>query len=172
MRTLQRKAARWVRVAGSDDTGDAVAFLMTPASALQYDMALERAMTAARQLHESGEIRAAYGLDALPPEAMGEEDSAASLGVSTTVLATEVALIVATEMRGYLGEDGETPAAWTRRNVALAMQDWQGGRSIAQRFLDVALAPVYEARTEGKLSAAGPNTTGAAAAGCATDAAS
>lgn len=170
MRTLQRKAARWVRVAGAAETGDLVEFHMTGASALQYDMALERAMAAGRQLRESDEIRAAYGLEELPLETMAEEDGV-MLGVSTTLLATEVALIVATEMRGYLGEDGETPAAWNRRNVALAMQDWQGGRSIAQRFLDVALAPIYEIRTEGKPFAAAPSTTGAAADGFATDAA-
>lgn len=158
-----------MRVAGSPEGGDEVAFLMTACSALQYDMALERAMTAGRQLRDSDEIRAAYGLDALPPEIMVEEDGV-TLGVSTTLLATEVALIVASEMRGYLGEDGETPAAWNKRNVALAMQDWQGGRSIAQRFLDVALAPIYEIRTEGKPSAAAPSITGAAAESSARDA--
>lgn len=171
MRTLNRKAPAWVRVAGSEAGGDLVEFLMTPASALQYDMALERAMAAARQLRDSEEVRAAYGLAELPVEVMIEE-AETTLGISTTLLAVELALTVATGWRGYLGEDGETPAAFTRRNIALAMQDWHGGVSLARRFTDIVLAPIFEVAREGKPSAAAPPISGAAASSSATDAAS
>jgi len=148
-RTLQRKPADWVTIAGAEETGDLVQFLMTPASALQHEIALDRASAAARELQESEEVRKAYGLDALQVADIGD-DGEALLGLSATLLATELALIVATELRGYLGEDGESPARFDRRTIALVMQDWHTGQSMAQRFLLRALVPIYRSIEEGK----------------------
>lgn len=150
-RTLKRKPAAWTRVAGSKETGDLVEFRMTPASALQYDMAIERATAAARQLQSSEAIRQAYGLDELVVTDVAEDnEDGPVLGLSTTLLATELALIIATDFRGYLGEDGRAAAVFSRRTVALAMQDWHNGQSVARHFLDLALAPVYRSKAEGK----------------------
>lgn len=148
-RTLKRTPPAWIRVAGTEDAGDLVEFYMTPASSLQFDMALERATRASRQLADSGEIRGQYGLDELGSADMAE-DVDTSLGVSTTIMATELALIVATDFRGYLNEAGDGPAEFNRRSVALAMQDWHGAQSLAQHFMGLALAPIYRVKSEGK----------------------
>lgn len=168
-RTLKRKPRAWVRVAGSEAGGDAVRFLLTPATALEYELALENARKAGRSLSASQEVRQRYGMDELPVEALAGEDEDVILGISTVVLATELAMIIAAGMDGYFEDNGE-PVEFTRRNVALVMQDWSGPKSLAQHFLDVALAPVFEALTEGKPSAAVPDGSGAAAGNTAQDA--
>ena len=147
-RSLTRKTHAWVTIAGSEQTGDKVELYMTPASSLQYELALERAGKAARQLAEAEDMRQAYGLEALPPEAVVEEGEA-SLGIATTLQATELALIIATDWRGYTDDDGEA-AAFNRRNLALALSDWHGIQSLAQHFMQIALAPIFKERAEGK----------------------
>ena len=147
-RSLKRKARQWVPVAGSEEGGNLVAFRMRPATYLEHEMAVERASTAARQLQEAEEVRIAYGLEEFEISEVVDEGEVL-LGFSKSLLATELALIVADDFKGYLGEDGE-PAAFSRRNVALAMQDWQGGVSIAHLFLNLALAPVYLEAVEEK----------------------
>ena len=170
VRTLKRKARGWITVAGNEAGGTAVRFLMMPATALEYEVALENARRAGRALSASEEVRQRYGLDELPVDALAGEDEGVILGISTTILATELAMVIAAGTEGYYEEDG-TPVEFTRRNIALIMQDWSGSKSIAQHFLDVALAPVFEALTEGKPSAAVLPGSGAAAGHTAQDAA-
>jgi hypothetical protein len=147
-RSLKRKTRDWVTLVGDPAQGDAVEFHMRPASAMEWELALERAGKAARGLHDADDVRQSYGLDELPPEAL-VEDTDASIGVATTLQATELAMLVATDWRGFVAENGE-PEPFTRRNVALAMSDWHRGKSLAQYFLQLALAPIFEASTEGK----------------------
>lgn len=161
MRSLKRRPRAWVTLAGREEDGTAIRFHMRPAMSIEFDQATARSQSAMRKLAEAEEVRAEYGLDELPPEFV-EEGEMALIGVSTTLLATELAMIIADDFSGYADENGE-PEPFNRRNVALAMSDWADGRSVAQRFLDRALVSVYEARLEGKPFAAAPNGTGAAA---------
>ncbi len=156
-RSLKRRPAEWTEIAGRKETGDLVEFLMVPATALQHDFAVERAMAVARQLQESEELRREYGLEEFPLSEIVEEADVA-LGMSTTLIAVELAMIVVRDWRGYVelppAEEGEepepVPVPFNRRNVALALQDWDGPQKVASKFLDKALAPVYLATSEGK----------------------
>lgn len=169
-RTLERKARSWVTVAGSVALGDAVEFMMRPATATEYELAVELASAAARQIAVGDDVRASYGLDELPPEIFGGEDDRAVIGVSTVLVATELALIVASDVRGFADDNGD-PYPFDRRHIAMMMQEWVGPASVASQFQEKALASVYRMSAEGKRSAAAPNGNGAAAGNSAGDAA-
>ncbi|RAN30632.1 hypothetical protein [Hyphomonas pacifica] len=178
-RKLKKQKPVWVTVAGDKEQGTAIEFLMRRADALDHDLAIERASRAARNLARLEDVRRAYGLDELPDDLMIEEEDdapAALLGISTVLQATELALIVATDWRGYVedvegGEEGEVrPVEFSRRNVAMGMSDWHGAQSLAWHFLQLSMAPVFAEHKEGKPCAAAPNISGAAAQESAGDA--
>lgn len=169
MRTLDRKPREWVTVAGSEAGGHAVRFLMRPATQFEFDLAVERASAAARQLAQGEEARRLYGLDELPAEIFGGEEEEPVIGVSTTLVATELAMLVASDVDGYCDAAGEK-YPFDRRHVGMIMMDWVGGSSVARQFQERALTGVYRAFAEGKPFAAALSGIGAAAAHTARDA--
>lgn len=170
MRTLERKPREWVTVAGNELTGHVVRFLMRPATEFEYNLAVERAGVAARQLATAEEARRIYGLDELPPDVFGDADGDPIIGVSTTLVATELAMLIACDVEGYVDGAGEK-YEFNRRNVGMIMMDWVGPSSVARQFQEKALAGVYRVFLEGKPSAAALSGIGAAAADIAKDAA-
>lgn len=170
MRTLERKPREWVTVAGSEAGGHAVRFLMRPATQFEFDLAVERASAAARQLALGEEARRLYGLDELTSDVFGSDEEEPVIGVSTTLVATELAMLVASDVEGYCDEAGEK-YPFDRRHVGMIMTDWVGGRYVALQFQEKALAGVYRAYAEGKPFAAVPSGIGAAAGSIARDAA-
>lgn len=172
-RTLERKPREWVTVAGSEAGGHAVRFLMRPATKFEFDLAVERASAAARKLAQADETRKLYGLDELPSEIFGgdedEDEPVTVVGVSTTLVATELAMLVATDVEGYCDAAGEK-YPFDRRHVAMIMMDWVGDSSVARQFQEKALVAVYRAFAEGKPLAAAPSGIGAAAEHIARDA--
>lgn len=170
MSTLERKPREWVTVAGREADGTAIRFLMRPATNFEFELAVERASQAARKIAEGEDTRALYALDELPPEIFGDEDEEPVIGVSTTLVATELAMICATDWQTPYSDDQGKAYPFIRRWVARVMTDWVGTSSVGRQFQDRALAPVYRARVEGKPSAVAPNGTGAAAGITAKDA--
>lgn len=170
-RKLQPLAAAWTRVAGSEAAGDLVEFHMHPADSFQFDLAVERAKKVMRQIAEHDELAQEYGLSAFSMQEDLAGDEGAILGMSTALIATELAMEIATEFRGYIDQD-DRPFPWTRRHVFHAMRDWDGEKSVAQRFLDRALVSVFRVQKEEKPFAGAPNGTGAPAINTAPDAGS
>lgn len=157
--------ARWENLsAPGQDIGEGhVSMEMRRADGADEALAETQARANIAQIVDGKIMASTYALERISStewaEAIRNKDVDLWTGIGYQIFAVELAMIVGSAIKG-VDVDGE-PATWNRRSVSLLLRARipgaepilgmrRLGSTFASSFLSIAMAPLREARTEGK----------------------
>lgn len=166
-RIVTAASARWVELAAG------VALHMREGDGADVMLAEQKARAAVRAMIKADGVADDYGLGGYDfSEYLGADDVSIFSGFGQIVFAVELAMILATDLRGVAFDQTDEPPEWCRRSLtklftAAAPEPVLVTGLSVRRFSSIFLAKALKAplmrAEEGNVSGAAPGTSGMAA---------